>query len=133
MSNFNLSLENKVRKIIPDFAERRKQVLINSGHLFFNDVSEFDLSVYQVAFIELFFDIRHEIIGSLNKELDAVFILNREWSGASFEGVSPPSDNSTDWKYMIGLFKGGLTRVAYLEFQFNEWSIKRYSIQSSID
>ncbi len=119
--------------MLQDALEMENGEMINIKNLVYSKLNEKDLSAYQLAFLEIFFENRQSIYVDLNKELDAFFLQRVDYSGASFEGVIPPSDNSTDWKYMIGLFKGGLTRVAYLEFQFNEWSIKRYSIQSSID
>lgn len=131
MYNFILTLENKVYQIVSNFNDRKNQTLIDLNYLFFPIVAEMDLSPYQVAFLELFFDIRNEIIGGLNKELDVFFTLHREWTGATFEGVVPPSDNSTEWIYRVGLLKGGFNRVAYLEFQFHEWSIVKYSLHNS--
>lgn len=132
MSNFQTNLEQRVQQILPDFLSRKKMALINVHYLIYSELGEMELSAYQVAFLDLFFENRHEVFKGIQKELDVFFLNNEEWKGATFEGLIIPSDNYSEWTYRVGLMNG-VNRRSFLIFQFNEWSIKRYSIQISID
>ncbi|MBL0140366.1 MAG: hypothetical protein IPP86_17850 [Bacteroidetes bacterium] len=121
MSTFKTTLEQRVQQILPDLLEREKEVRINTKSFVYSGLSEVDLSAYQVAFLELFFENRDELFKDINKELDAFFLNHEESKGATFEGLILPSDNSSEWSYRIGLMNGSDTR-SFLNFHFMEWT-----------